>query len=86
MTYKNNKKKKKIIHEDYFIFKENTNTANIDKTVSSKFFSDKFNIPFTDNDDLEKIIEIKDGKKMEEYEYVFTKKENITLNFIVKEE
>jgi hypothetical protein len=85
MTYKNNKKKK-IIHEDYFIFKENTNTANIDKTVSSKFFSDKFNIPFTDNDDLEKIIEIKDGKKMEEYEYVFTKKENITLNFIVKEE
>lgn len=84
IIYKN-KKKKKINLEKYFIFKENPNTANIDKTVYSNFLSDKSNIPFTENDDLEKVIDVKDGKIMVEYEYLFTRKENITLNFIVKE-
>lgn len=84
ITFKNNKKDK-IINEHYFIFKENLSKDTIDKDNFKRLVSDEFDIPLTDFDDLEKIIDVEDGKKTCESEYITTKNENIILNFILKE-
>ena len=84
INFKNNKKKK-ILDEQYYIFKENKDKSNLEKSNLLKFLISKKTIPFIDSDEIEKIIDIEDGKKNSETEYITTKTGDIKVNFIVKE-
>lgn len=80
-----NHKKKKILHEDYYIFKLTNSNFTLDKSLLKEYLSENYNIPFIENEDIEKIICVQDNKKISETEYIITKRGNINLNFVANQ-
>ncbi|RAR70198.1 hypothetical protein [Flavobacterium aciduliphilum] len=77
-----NKKKKKIIDEQYYVFKENKNKTKKDENEYESELIINYKVPLITTDEIDKIIYVENGKKISESNYNFIKKQNIEFNFI----
>lgn len=79
LTRYKNKKKKKIINEHYYFYGSNDNLNAYKNNSLKKYMLKKHKLKFTDNENVEKILCIEDGKIASENIYVENK--NVDFNF-----
>ena len=62
LTQFKNKKRKKIINENFYFFGNNNNVETSNKNSIKNYISNRYNLKFNDNENIEKILHLHDGK------------------------
>lgn len=84
ILYKN-KKKTKIEHEDYYIFKLTPDNLKLEKELWNEYFGEKHDYFLLNKEGIEKTICVEDDKKIAEIENIKTKTEQIALKFVANQ-
>ncbi|MFT7350784.1 MAG: hypothetical protein ACI9XR_000500 [Flavobacterium sp.] len=77
--FKNNKRNK-IISEHYYFFEKDINNSALIKNSVKEYIAEKYKIKFDSDDNLKRILHLKNGELANETEFLETK--NINYNFI----
>ena len=76
-----NNKRKKIIGEHYYFFGNIENSGSIHKKSIKNYIIDKYNIVLKENENLTKILSLKEGKIESESIFLDIKSEDINFEF-----
>ncbi len=85
LTQFKNKTSKKIVNEHYYFFGKNQNLTNTSKKSLKHYLANKYNIIFENDENLEKILHLKDGKISSETEILYIEETDFNFTFKIDE-
>lgn len=85
LTQFKNKTSKKIINEHYYFFGKNKNVINTNKKALKKYLTDKYKVAFEEDENLERILHLHDGKIVTDTEILHIMNIDFNFNFKIDE-
>jgi len=85
LTQFKNKTSKKKINEHYYFFRKNKNLTNTNKRSVKNYLTDKYKLVFNDEENLEKVLHLHEGKISTETEILYVMTVDFDFNFKIDE-